>query len=43
MSGSKDVKSLRKASIVIRGGLKEWMESRGISLSTYDKVRKGGY
>ncbi len=43
MSGSRDVPSLKKASIVILGNLKGWMESRGISFSTYDKVRKGGY
>ncbi|MCI2414304.1 MAG: type 2 isopentenyl-diphosphate Delta-isomerase [Candidatus Aramenus sp.] len=40
LTGSKDVESLKRTSVVIWKGLKEWMESRGISLSTYEKLRK---
>ncbi|MEM0278502.1 MAG: type 2 isopentenyl-diphosphate Delta-isomerase [Metallosphaera sp.] len=41
LSGSKNVDSLRKAPIVIWGRLREWMESRGLTLSIYESIRKG--
>ncbi|PVU75601.1 type 2 isopentenyl-diphosphate Delta-isomerase [Sulfolobus sp. SCGC AB-777_G06] len=40
LSGSKTVFDLAKAPLVITGELKDWLESRGISLSTLESVRK---
>ncbi|AWR97109.1 type 2 isopentenyl-diphosphate Delta-isomerase [Acidianus sulfidivorans JP7] len=40
LTASKDILSLKRTQIIIWNRLKEWMESRGISLSTYDKLRK---
>ncbi len=41
MTGSKDVESLRRAPLVVKGELRDWLESRGISFSVYDKLRSG--
>ncbi|EZQ03171.1 MULTISPECIES: type 2 isopentenyl-diphosphate Delta-isomerase [Acidianus] len=43
LTGSKDIESLMKSPIVITGELKDWMESREISLSLFNKVRKREY
>lgn len=40
LTGSKNIEEFKKTSIVIWKDLKDWMESRGISLSIYDKLRK---
>lgn len=40
LTGSKNVEMLKKSPIVIWNRLKDWIESRGISLSTYEKLRK---
>ncbi|WP_432417907.1 type 2 isopentenyl-diphosphate Delta-isomerase [Acidianus brierleyi] len=40
LTGSKDIEELKKTNIVIWKDLKDWMGSRGISLSIYDKLRK---
>ncbi|ARM75750.1 type 2 isopentenyl-diphosphate Delta-isomerase [Acidianus manzaensis] len=40
LTGSKNIDSLKRTQIVIWNKLKEWIESRGISLSTYEKLRK---
>ncbi|BCU69187.1 type 2 isopentenyl-diphosphate Delta-isomerase [Stygiolobus caldivivus] len=40
LSGSKSLNDLAKAPLVITGTLREWLESRGISLSTLESVRK---
>ncbi|WP_373467817.1 type 2 isopentenyl-diphosphate Delta-isomerase [Acidianus infernus] len=40
LTGAKNVEELKRVPVVIWKELREWMESRGISLSTYEKVRK---
>ena len=40
LSGSRTLSDLAKAPVVIFGVLKDWLESRGISLSTLESVRK---
>ena len=40
LSGNKDLKSLKRTSIVITKELRNWLDSRGINLSYYDSVRK---
>ncbi|MEM0015931.1 MAG: type 2 isopentenyl-diphosphate Delta-isomerase [Saccharolobus sp.] len=40
LTSSKDIESLKRTNIVIIGKLREWLEYRGINLSTYEKVRK---
>ena len=40
LSGNKDLKSLKRAPIVITRDLRDWLDSRGINLSYYDSVRK---
>jgi isopentenyl-diphosphate delta-isomerase len=39
LTGSSSVKELKRAPLVVGGKLKEWIESRGLDLSTYTKVR----
>ncbi|MEM3557676.1 MAG: type 2 isopentenyl-diphosphate Delta-isomerase [Metallosphaera sp.] len=41
LTGSRDVKTLRHAPLVISGKLKDWLESRGLTLSVYESIRKG--
>ncbi len=40
LTGSRDVSSLKRASIVILGQLRQWLEYRGIDFSTYEKIRR---
>ncbi|QKQ99723.1 type 2 isopentenyl-diphosphate Delta-isomerase [Metallosphaera tengchongensis] len=40
LTGSKDISALRRAPLVIWGRLREWVESRGLTLSTYENIRK---
>lgn len=40
LSGSKSIKDVYKSPIVIFGHLRDWLDSRGINLSTLESVRK---
>ncbi|MFP3064556.1 MAG: type 2 isopentenyl-diphosphate Delta-isomerase [Sulfolobus sp.] len=40
LSGSKSIKDVYKSPIIIFGHLRDWLDSRGINLSTLESVRK---